>query len=143
MADAMIDTSTGTLRFDDAELVGGPGLSRSAFDAHPDASRFEPLVVNPPYVSFHASLVLDGTSFAVVLFFEGERLTRVSMTTDGDRSDHDDWFERRFGGGTSWGGAEFGGIERVFPWGVAGSHRHPQDGVPVIVVQSDAPQDDG
>lgn len=77
------DRATGELRADGLSLVIGPALTRDDFEAHPDAARFERFAspAQDPYRGYHAALHLGGEPFRVVLWFTGQRLERLTISS--------------------------------------------------------------
>jgi hypothetical protein len=142
--ESWLEEGSGQIRFDDLTVALGPDLALSELLAHADAARFSPFISNPPHRSFQWSGRLDGTAFGGVAFFEGERLTHISLTIDDPkvigtswsdydaeraRSAHDQWLQDRLGAG-GWS------LDVVyeFAWGQIGSFLHPQDGTASITV---------
>ncbi len=136
----MFDRRTGELRADDLELVIGPHLTRADFAAHPDFARFEVFVPGAPesHPSYRATVQLAGEPFVVVLWFEDERLVRLTLvspqsefgtswadTTPDKDQDHMEYLR-------GWLRAQLGRPRLLrghrFDWGEADVIFHAQDG---------------
>src|SRR6185503_16513582 len=120
----MIESKTGVLTFSQPAVEIGPTLTRSQFQASPWSKEWEDLVVNEPWHSWRSVKPYQSMSisFAIHLFFHGERLHSVTLG-DADprfgiawndwslekelkrKASHDEWLEKNLGGGRSysWG----------------------------------------
>ena len=135
----MLDRQTGELRADDLQLVIGPRLTRTALLAHPDEARFEPFGSGSgEHRAYRVTVHLAGEPFVVVLWFEEERLARLTLvspkpefgtgwddTTPEKEEAHmaylREWLREQLGRPRLLRGHRFG-------WGHAEVVFHPQDG---------------
>jgi hypothetical protein len=79
----MLERATGNLKFEDTDIVIGPGLTRSEFlkAGIPAVTHW----INEPWRSWVLPICKGGRDFGVTLFFQGERLYQVYLTDSDSR----------------------------------------------------------
>lgn len=81
----MIDKNTGKIRFEEPPFELGPETTRSDFLASDVARQSHTIVENEPWHSWGLPRMRSGLTFAVSVYFEGERLKRVFLADADDR----------------------------------------------------------
>jgi hypothetical protein len=77
---ASLNATNGTLRIDGCRTALGPRLTRAAFLASPLAAAASDLVVNERWHSWQLpGSRIDGLTFLVGVFYEGERLDMIQL----------------------------------------------------------------
>jgi hypothetical protein len=137
----MFDAKTGTLTFEQPPTVIGPSLTRDQFLASPLAAGATTLIKNEPYHSWalKGPFRSAGLDLNLVLWFHGQKLTRVSLMDRDPRfgtswaeyslekemarmASHDAWLSRVLP------------KQRTYPWGRVWSGYDERGGFSDIIV---------
>ena len=144
-----LNPATGALKLDDYGTALAPALTRKAFLASPLGKAMRDLIVNEPWHSWQlADCRINGRTFLLGVFYEGERLDMIQLFLQDSRygtswedfspekekarhAAHWRWLRSQLG---SAGARSSSGNERRFAWGSVGAYYDPRNEESSIVV---------